>query len=59
MEKTKVAYVEVRPDLTEVEKAKSKVDELNDALEKANFLLDQLANKGEITLHLNFVYNRD
>lgn len=52
-------YVKPNMDTSELDEVKAKVEELNEALEKANCLLNQLADREEITLKLNFVVDHD
>lgn len=59
MEEMKNVVVKLVPDTSEIDEVQETLAELNEALEKANRLLDQLANKEGISLQLNLVANRD
>ena len=43
-------YVQIVPDLSEVERVMECINSLNDALEKANSLLNELASRNEIVI---------
>lgn len=40
-----MAYVHIKPDMSDLDEAKAKLDELNAALEKANSLIKELASE--------------
>ena len=52
--KTKTQHIQLKPDTEELEEVKALIEDLAQALEKANDLLDQLASKKEIVVSVSF-----